>query len=331
VGLVLIQDPASWDQFIDRSSHGLLFHKWNFLRTIELHSGYKLLPYGIYKGESLICVIPLFYKKIMGLKFLFSPPPQTGVPYLGFAMCREYDTLKQNKKETFLNIVADEIDQEVSKIAPHYFHISSVPNFLDIRSFTWNKYNVNAGYTYMLDLSESLDTIWSNFQHELRREIRQAKKLNLQLVNSKDISPLYYFLKERYKEQNLNLPIFSKSYLEDLIRLYPEHIVVHYLYDEDREIIGVNMTQEYKLCIGWLGAVRFSNIIRSNEYLTWKLIQGAKEKGFKTFELQGANKKNLCQFKTKFNPSLELTFEINKKNLIGQLAEWAYFHFIKRR
>jgi hypothetical protein len=45
VSLVLIQDQTSWDQFIDNSPHGLLFHKWNFLKTIELHSGYELLPY----------------------------------------------------------------------------------------------------------------------------------------------------------------------------------------------------------------------------------------------------------------------------------------------
>ncbi len=331
MGLVLIEDSNSWDQFVDRSPHGLLFHKWGFLKTIELHSGYELLPYGIYKGESLICVIPLFYKKIKGVKTLFSPPPQTGVPYLGFAMCREYNTLKQNKKENFLNIVSDEIHQEISKMSPHYTQISLVPNFLDIRAFTWNQYSVNAGYTYMLDLSESLDTIWSNFQHELRRQIRQGENLDLQLANSSDISPLYHFLKERYKEQNLNLPIISQSYLQDLIRLYPEHIVIHYLYDKNREIIGVNMTHEYKLCIGWIGAIKLSNTIHSNEYLTWKLIQRAKEKGFKIFELQGANRKNLCQFKTKFNPSLELTFEINQKNKFGQLAEWAYFNLIKRR
>jgi hypothetical protein len=182
VSLVLIQDQTSWDQFIDNSPHGLLFHKWNFLKTIELHSGYELLPYGINKGESLICVIPLFYKKIMGLKLLFSPPPQTGVPYLGFAMFGEYDRLKQNKKESFLNIVADEIDLEISRIDPHYTHISLVPNFLDIRAFAWNKYNVKAGYTYLLDLSESLDTVWSGFQSELRREIRQARKLNFQVT-----------------------------------------------------------------------------------------------------------------------------------------------------
>jgi hypothetical protein len=94
VSLVLIQDQTSWDQFIDNSPHGLLFHKWNFLKTIELHSGYELLPYGINKGESLICVIPLFYKKIMGLKLLFSPPPQT---ILTFAL---FNASLPNKKKT---------------------------------------------------------------------------------------------------------------------------------------------------------------------------------------------------------------------------------------
>lgn len=331
MGLVLIEDAHSWDQFIDKSPYGLLFHKWGFLKTIETHSGYKFLPYGIYKGESLICVIPLFYKKTMGFKALFSPPPESGVPYLGLVMCSEFDFLKQNKKESFLNTAVDEIHGKIAELSPHYTHISFVPNFIDLRAFIWQQYDVNTGYTYTIDLSQPLESIWSNFQRELRRQIRQGEKLNLKLVSSSNISILYQLLQERYQEQGLNLPIMSRSYLEDLLGLYQQYISVYYLYNQNNEIIGANMVHEYKRYISWIGATRTKDAIYGNEYLIWQLIKIAQDKGFKKFELQGANKKNLCQFKSKFNPSLELVFDLTKQNVLGQLAKSAYFTFCRKR
>jgi hypothetical protein len=50
----LVKDKEPWDNFVDESFYGLLFHKWDYLKIMERHSGYKLLSYGIYKEVFLI-------------------------------------------------------------------------------------------------------------------------------------------------------------------------------------------------------------------------------------------------------------------------------------
>lgn len=327
----LIKDKELWDEFVDKSPYGLLFHKWDFLKIMEKFSGYKLLSYGIYKGDELIAVFPLFFNKSKGLKKIFSPPPRTGVSYLGFVMDQKYDTLKQDKKESYLNIVADEIDEEIEKFSPNYVAISIVPNFLDIRPFKWNNYNIDTHFTYTINLSRTLDEIGNNLKKILRKQIKKAEDLNLKLLKSDDISMFYELEKKRYEEQSINFPIKSKEYLQDLIKAYPENFGLYYLYDSNEEVIGAITTQEYKRFILWMGNTKIKNEIYGNEYIIWKLIQKAKSENYQKFEIIGANIKRLCQFKSKFNPSLELSFSLYKKDALGKLAEWAYLNFLRKR
>ena len=133
--LRIIKDKEAWDNFVDESPYGYLFHKWDFLKVMEKYSGYSLHTYGFFKGDELEAIFPLFFEKIWGIRMVFSPPPHTGVPFLGFVVKKNYDDLKQNKKEGILNLIAGEMEKEIKLFSPNYIFISIVPNFLDIRSF----------------------------------------------------------------------------------------------------------------------------------------------------------------------------------------------------
>ena len=47
--------------------------------------------------DELICLFPLYYRRYRGLKLIFSPPPQTMVPCLGFVMGPVYARHEGNK------------------------------------------------------------------------------------------------------------------------------------------------------------------------------------------------------------------------------------------
>ncbi len=108
--LEFIKDRELWDSFVDASTYGLLFHKWDYITITAQHAGYRLLPpYGIYKGEELVCLAPLYLKSTHGgVKILFSPPPMQAVvpPYQGFVPGKSFDTLKLGKKEEIMDLVA---------------------------------------------------------------------------------------------------------------------------------------------------------------------------------------------------------------------------------
>lgn len=325
----IIKDEALWDMFIDDSTYGMLFHKSRFLDCMNDVFKGKLLKFGIYDGEKLIAVFPLFYKSLYGIKTVFSPPPMTGVPYLGFVVHPEYDSLKQDKKESWLNLIAEDISKEVEKCSANYIFFSGVPDFLDIRPFKWYGYSIDMRYSYKIDLTRPVDVIWGSFKKILRKQIKQAEKANLQLYESADPALFCELHDNRYVEQGLSSPL-NKMYIEKLLKSFPENIKLYYLFQDQRVVTSV-ITSEYngRVDVLW-GNPKVDGDLFANEYLIWKLIQNSIDKNFISFVIIGANIKRLCQFKSKFNPNLEFSFSVSKKDILGKTVESVYNNILKK-
>jgi hypothetical protein len=326
----LVEDKDIWDRFVDNSKDGLLFHKWDFLKIMEKHTNCELLSYGIYdKSNTLICIFPLFFNSSKGLKMVFSPPPRTGVTRLGFVMNQEFDSLKQNKKEVALRTVAEDFNEEIKKISPNYISVSLVQNFLDVREFKWKNYDIDVGFTYMFDLDQSLDEIWGNIRNNLKNKITQICGLDLRLLSDNNISRFYESEKKRYEKKGLNFEIISKDYLEDLFKTYPENLKLKNLYDNNDNIVSTQLDCEYKDRFTlWLGGAKPQGNAHYNEYRIWNCIKAAKDAGYKRLDW-GGGPQSIFQFKSKFNPTLNLYFTIYKKDIIGKSVEWVYLNIMK--
>lgn len=328
----IVNDDAIWDDFVEKSPYGLLFYKWRYLEAMAEFTNYTLERYGIYNGNKLIALFPIFSKNLFGFKALFSPPPQTGVPYLGFIMGPDYNLLKQDKKEKELFILEESFKAIVNKKRVNYVSVSLVPNFLDIRTFIWDSYKTNMSFTYSIDLRQTYDEIFNGFKNTIRRQIKKAMSYNLSLEKSKDLSVFYDLEKKRYEEQGLNFPIVNIKYLEKLFSLYPENLFLYYLYDEERNIKGSILTHEFnKQFLLLMGATKTEDNIGGNEFIIWELIKKAKEGEYEYFDFVGANNKNLCEFKSQFNPILDFTYSIKREDILGRLAEDLYIRFRKRK
>ncbi|HOI58227.1 GNAT family N-acetyltransferase [Methanoculleus sp.] len=328
--LKLVNDREIWDSFVDASPYGLLFHKWDYLTITAQHTGYRLLPYGVYKGEELVCLAPLYFKSTHGVKMLFSPPPmQAVIPYQGLVLAKEFDALKLGKKEVVMDLVATDLSAEIDAISPHYFSLVLVPGFTDVRQFLWRGYAPKVHYTYTIDLSRSTEGIWGDFHYKLRNKIRRAEKAGMDLVRSTDISILYTSLAERFSQPDMNIPMVSKRYFEDLFRAYPDHLATYYLYDHEGTLTGAVATQEYRRFLLWMGTPRIEGI-SANEYLQWLLVQRARARGYQIFENIGANTPELNFFKAKFCSDLGMYMEVCQKDMVGTLAEWAYSSVINK-
>ncbi|PKL56056.1 MAG: GNAT family N-acetyltransferase [Methanomicrobiales archaeon HGW-Methanomicrobiales-6] len=320
----LIDDRDAWDTFVDESASGRLFHKWDFMKVTEKHTGFTFLPYGVFKGNELIAIFPLFQKQVHGLNLLLSPPPlQSVVPYLGFVMGRRYDTAKQSKKESMLKVVGDDLESEFAALAPNYLAITQVPGFIDVRRFLREGYDSRLHFTYVIDLAPPLSEIWNSFSSNLRTKLRKAEKNGYRMDKSMDLTIFYSTVSERFSDPDMNIPMISRAYFEDLFRAYPDNLGLYYLYDDEGNITGVQATQEYKAFTLWMGAPKMT-AMPGNEFLQWLLLQQAKDEGYRHMENVGANNENLNLFKSKFNPSLTLFLELSREDLFGRVARWAY-------
>lgn len=298
------------------------------MKITEKHTGFRFLPpYGVFKGNELIAVMPLFQKQLHRVNVLLSPPPlQSVVPYLGFVMGRRYDTAKQSKKESMLKLVGDDLESEFAALAPpNYLSITQVPGFIDVRRFLREGYQTRLHFTYLIALDPPLDEIWNSFSSNLRTKLRKVEKNGYRLEKSTDISIFYSTVAERFSDPEMSIPMISRAYFEELFRAYPDELGLYYLYDDEGAVTGVQATQEYKAFTLWMGAPKMT-AMPGNEFLQWLLLQQAKHAGgYRHMEnVGGANNENLNLFKSKFNPSLTLFLEVSQEDFIGRVARWAY-------
>ncbi|MDR9816620.1 MAG: GNAT family N-acetyltransferase [Candidatus Methanoculleus thermohydrogenotrophicum] len=326
----LVTDKETWDAFIDASPSGLLFHRWDFLKITGRHTRYTALPFGIYKGEELVAAFPLFCKRKGGFSVVLSPPPMQGViPYLGIVMGRDYEMAKQSKKESRLQVVAEGFKEIIESLSPNYLSVKFVPGFHDVREFIWEGYQIRINYSYVVDLTPPLETLWGNLNGKLRTSLRKFAKEGYYLEKGDDITLFYETVHQRFSQPDMDIPMITKNYFEDIFRAYPDHVHVYHLYNQEGDLRGVGTTQEYKRYLLWVGGPKI-NGTSANEYLQWLLLKDAKEKGFSAFENTGANNPNLNMHKAKYNPNLSIHLDVSQKDVMGRAVEWVYGNIINR-
>jgi hypothetical protein len=319
----LLEDKKRWDQFVENSPQGLLFHKWDFLKTVERHSKYQFLPYCVYSGDDLRCIFPFFVGRDRGLKVMSSPPPRAQIPYLGPAFDPGVQALKASGREKVFGQVTGELCGEIDKIAPNSVFFRTVPNFLDVRFFTWKNFTAHVELTYAIDLERSLDEIWASFSKKSRQGARNVSACSPEIQQTDDVSALLDIWRPRFSELRVPVPLLSDSYLKELVAAFPHHVTV-YTVSIDGSIAGATACcalrkERFYL---WIGGVNARKGLNVNEYLYWEIIQRAKSDGFKKLDM-GTSNERLSPFKSKFNPVLEPYCYVEKSDALGKIAKFA--------
>jgi hypothetical protein len=315
----LLEDKERWDQFIESSPQGSLFHKWHFLKIVERHSGHRFLPYCVYAGEELRCVFPFFVGKDHGLTVMNSPPPNTQIPYLGPAFDPSVQARKATAKERIFDQVTAEVCEEIDKINPNYVSITTVPNFLDVRSFIWKNYREHFRMTYVIDLEKPLDEIWASFHKRCRRGIKMLSAHSPEVQQTDDVSTLLEIWRGRFSELGAQVPLLSDRYLKDLVAAFPQEVSVYNLTVEGRLATAsaccVMQKERYH---GWIGGVNVCKDLNAVDYLVWEVVKQAKSQGFKKFDLGEGDL--LSGYKAKFDPLLEPFWSLNKADTLYKIG-----------
>jgi hypothetical protein len=329
----ILDDKSIWDNFIDDSYNGLIFHKWDFLKIVEKYSNYECLFYGVYNNDSLNCVFPIFLKKMYNFKIITSPPPKSAIPYLGFVLPKNYVYLKQKKKEQFLELIINDFLTILKEIKPNYIRITLTPKLVDVRLFKWSDFLIDINYTYKLDLTQEYDFLVQQSDRNTRRNNLDNIKISNFLIKkgADDLQYFYDRLSKRYQEQQLNLPIYSYQYLRDIIEIYKNNIELINLYENSKIVASAVVCKYLNQCYYWLSSVEHvKGGLSYNTILTWELLKNAKLEGNEIFDFCGANNKNISAWKSHFNPYLDINYSIYKKDIIGSAAESVYLNIVKK-
>ena len=315
----------TWNEIIQNSTNGTIFHTWDWLKVAEKHSGSKLLPLVFFDDDKPFGAIPLFFMKKMGLRFIFSPPPGTGITLGPVLIDKGY---KRREFEMAYLDFEDSFDRLLKKIKPNYLSIITSPGLLDMRPFLWNKFEVAPSYTYKIDLNRGKENIWRDLSQSLKTNIKTGQKQGITIIERNDlqsIEQVYASLKHRYAQQDRNIPM-KMDYLKDLVSEFGQPAIKTYLAIYNGEIVGSDMCLTDKdTTVSWMGGCRSeSNKIKANEFLRWHEIEEAIQNGSRWFEIEGANTVQLCDSKSRFNPHISIYFVLKRTDLIGRLAEKVY-------
>jgi hypothetical protein len=323
VKIEILKDGSAWDAFIDRSPFGELFHKWDFMKVVERHSGYRFYPYGFFEGEKLVCLLPAFFRNQRGLRLLMSPPPLMKLPYLGFVMEPGHEALPEHERLRRLNGIAEGFNEIIRARRPNYTGVQSPTGFSDLRPFLDRGFHSKVNFDYIMDVSPPLKTIEKGFSQECRSWIKQKSSSRIEIREEFDVDKLLGFM--RAKIDPVHQPTFPphlSDYFKDLLSVYPDNLKMLFFYEGDA-LVSVQLRHHYKdRCFFWIGGAKKG----FHEYVEWMMIRMAREDGFRWVINSDAYTRRLTPFKSKFNFSLMTNYELQRSDVVARTAFWSYNH-----
>ena len=333
VRILEASEAELWDDFVDRSQNGTLFHKYGWMKAAEKQSNTHFYPLVCEKdGEGIISAFPVFIMKKMFLKLLFSPPPGCAIPYLGPVF--SFSSNKEHRIETDLFNTVEAYELFIkSNYKPDYEYL--LTSFYDVRIFKWLGYKVEPSYTYRLLLNECCDTIYSNFDKNIRNKIKKIQSSHEVEIKSAGLDSterLLNDIKQRYMELDRYFKP-GKDYLGDLIEIYGDDNLNLYECIVDGQYQTSFITIEYKNNVKfWLGGVHSNRITNGIiETIHWNNIVNASKRTFDYYERVGANTRHLCENKSRYGLKPVIYFTVEKWSNIGKIFYNIYQKYLEKR
>jgi hypothetical protein len=318
-----------WNNLVLSSAHGTIFHTLEWLRLVEKQTGTELVPCMFYKGSHLVALYPFFIKKQGFIKLALSPPPKSYMLYLG-PVIADYDSLKQDKKESTYLHVQEELDKFIfGEKGCKYSRIRTAPGLYDSRPLRWSGYSVDPLYTYRIDLTKGIDAIWDQFDRKLRVEINKAVRegITVRTGNNGDLEFIHDSLYARYLEQGLTA-VNYKNYLLDLSKqFYPENLKI-FVAEYKGERIGGTINLCYKnIMYLWVGIPKIDLPgLSPNDLIQWEAIKWAAANGLQVYEeMDAGDDPRLRYFKSKYNPELDIWYSCSRySSVVYKVGEFLF-------
>lgn len=163
------------------------------------------------KGGVVVAAMPYAWKQRCGFTFISQPPlTQTQGPWIRPSSAKYAKRLSREKD--LMGALADQL--------PKYHHFSQNWHFEQTNwlPFYWKGFSQTTRYTYRIPqlFGKSEDDLWSDFQQNIRTDIKKASKR--ESLSIRDDLPLQKFFELNtmvFRRQNKKVP-YTKAFIENL-------------------------------------------------------------------------------------------------------------------
>jgi len=288
--LALRQDAcAKWDNFVLAHAQGTPFHQTAWMRVMEKTYDYRPHYFYAERDGQITGVAPSFLvSNWLSGRCLMSIP---------FAV---YGGVCATDPETARALV-EQLEQVAVEQRVAYLELRDRAGELR------DSYHANPRYaTFTLPLIPETDKLYASLPKDVRYMIRKAEKAGLSVRRGFDQLDSFYRLMT-INLRRLGTPAFPKALFENLIHEFDSQMDMTLVYQGDKPVAGGmsfffgDWMQPY-----YIGSLEEAKTVGANDFLWWKLIQHAAERGCTTFDF-GRSKKlsGNFEFKKKWNPRIE--------------------------
>lgn len=308
-----VADADEWNRYVDRSDGTNPFSRAEALRLQGEDTGTTPHLLAGFKGQEAVGIFPVFEYSKGPITGAFSPAPRSWSCYLGPSLLnvsklkqRKADRRTQRFLEGCLGWIEDEISPKYAKFV--------AAEFEDVRSFVWNEYDVEPGYTYVVDLDGTEEELLQRFSSDARSNIQNADEdaYTIEEGDNDDVERIVEQVANRYESQGRSFqlnPEFARAVHETL----PDGAIRPYVCRVDGEFVGGILVVESETTrYRWQGGVKPDTEIDLpiNDLLDWHVMRDGLRDGLNHYDLVGAGVPSINRYKAKFNPRLETNYTI---------------------
>jgi Acetyltransferase (GNAT) domain len=200
------EDYPEWDDLIDKSPHGTIFHYSWWLQTTA--TDFSILVIRNERG-AIVAGMPIPRERRPGLTLLCSP---SLTPYLGPVFdlssldntCDRLHFMRSNGELLARNIKSFD--------SVRYVAGASAP---DLQGFLWAGYRVSLAYTFRFPASYAPEQVTASVTRAHRQKLTKAQQLNLRVVRDDGLEDLVSLNRIAFEKQGLK-PACSPDFLRRL-------------------------------------------------------------------------------------------------------------------
>jgi hypothetical protein len=302
-----------WDNFVENCSYGTIFHKTEWLVPICRLKKYSFKIAAVFEKNTIVAGFAICYIS----KFKYFPIIVSPVSSLYYGFLIDDSGQKQDgRKENGRMEIADELiaflDTDFDLIVSNF-----VPEFLDIRPFSWKKYNPAVVYTYRIKI-ESIDDIFANFDSDIKRRIKKTTEggYELKINNLNCLDDFYNLQILTFKRQELDFPWNEHEFAlvaEPMIQ--SGKIKFYTVFHKELPVSSAAVIIDKKIGYYWMAGGNPGYYSQGfNQILILEILKDLEKNNIKTFDFVGANTRSITKYKMTYNLPLIPFYTISKIN-----------------
>ena len=304
------KDLGVWDELARR--HGSVF---DTVRWTELFRP-ALRRIGLYDaGGALRGGFCVYEQRKFGLRILRNPPctPQIG-PF------HEPKASNPAARSDEQRAVGAAMAEFLAAAGAPLVSLGLAPACRDCLPFLWRRYKVVPRYTYLVDLTAGADQIRKNMSASRRNDVSKATRDGLVVRPAADMREVSELVRSTFGRQG---EFIAGDHLDSILFRFadPTNSYAYVVTFEDRVLAACAVVHDERTAYYLLGGYRAEDRHHGAGGLAVAAaIQGAQERGLKTFDFEGSSIPPIERFFRGFGGQLTPYFSIHKAWLPVELA-----------